>query len=264
MRGMKFCYLCTLVFGFGLFPLSAEEVKDPEGWKLHWHDEFDGRLDEKKWSRVEKGKVDWNDTMTDHPKAVRVQNGVLRLWGVKNTKKEGPSYLTGGLTSNGKFDFTYGKVQIRARFKSAKGAWPALWLLKTGDYWGKEGMGEIDLMEHLNFDDVVYQTVHSYYTVGMRQTGYPRSSSTAKISPDTWNTYGMEWDAEKIVFTVNGKPTYTYPKMAAKGPEQFPFTAPHYFILSMQIGGKWVGEADPKDYPAWMDVDWVRVYKKAE
>ena len=31
----------------------------------------------------------------------------------------------------------------------------------------------------------------------------------------------------------------------------------------MQIGGKWVGETDPADYPAHLEVDWVRVWKRA-
>lgn len=73
--------------------------------------------------------------------------------------KDPVPYLTGGVHSKGKFDFHFGKVQIRARFKSAQGAWPALWMLGSKGRW--PGNGEIDLMEHLNFDEHVYQTVHS-------------------------------------------------------------------------------------------------------
>ena len=54
-----------------------------------------------------------------------------------------------------------------------------------------------------------------------------------------------------------------YPKVPEKGEKQWPFDQPFYLILSMQIGGKWAGEADPKDYPAHMEIDWVRVYQKA-
>jgi hypothetical protein len=46
-----------------------------------------------------------------------------------------------------------------------------------------------------------------------------------------------------------------------KGPEQWPFDQPFYLILSMQIGGDWVGQPDPKDYPADLEIDWVRVYE---
>jgi acetyl-CoA acetyltransferase len=65
--------------------------------------------------------------------------------------------------------------------------------------------------------------------------------------------------------SVNGQPTHTYPRVPEKGDKQWPFNQPFYFILSMQIGGKWVngsGPTDPAHYPASMAVDWVRVYSR--
>ena len=49
---------------------------------------------------------------------------------------------------------------------------------------------------------------------------------------------------------------------AEKGPAQWPFDQPFYLILSMQIGGQWVGEANAADYPAGMEIDWVRVHQR--
>ena len=37
---------------------------------------------------------------------------------------------------------------------------------------------------------------------------------------------------------------------------------PFHIIMSMQVGGDWVGPSDPKDYPAEMEIDWVRIYQR--
>lgn len=237
-------------------------------WELAWQEEFSGEvLDESSWSLCTRGTADWMNTMSDDPRLLEIKDGVLQLRGIVNDRKgEDPSpYLTAGVTSRGKYAFQYGKVQIRARFKSAQGAWPALWMLGAEKGWPANG--EIDLMEHLNFDSIVYQTVHSEYTVKIDKTNTPRQGGTAEIQRDDWNTYGCEWDESKIVFTVNGKPTHSYPRVPEKGAKQWPFDQPFYFILSMQVGGQWVnrtGPTNPDHYPAWLEVDWVRVYSRRE
>lgn len=248
-----------------LLCLSANLANaDPVGWKLTWSDEFNGsRIDTSKWSPCERGTSDWNNTMVRDPRCYKIGSGTLRLIGIVNPdkKKDAAPFLTGGITSQGKFRFQHGRIEIRARFKSARGAWPALWLL--GETGGWPRCGEIDLMEHLNFEKKVHQTIHTHYA---NQTpggaGNPPKGGSAAIDPDRWNTYGAEWDSGKIVFTVNGKSSFTYPKVEDKGPDQWPFDKPFYLILSMQVGGSWVGEPDPKDYPADMEIDWVRVYQK--
>ena len=233
-------------------------------WKLVWSDEFEtDKLDNTKWERCKRGTPDWQNTMSDDPRLLRIEDGVLHLRGIVNDKKDSDPapFLTAGVTSKGKYAFRYGKVQIRARLKSAQGAWPALWMLGTDGGWPANG--EIDLMEHLNFDRKFYQTLHSEYTIKIDKTNTPRKGSTAAIGRDDWNTYGCEWGADNIVFTVNGQPTHTYPRVPDKGEKQWPFNQPFYFILSMQIGGNWVngsGPTNPSHYPAGMEVDWVRVY----
>ena len=260
-----------LMFLLGLLSCagySHAQVLDTSRWTLVWQDEFDGSvINQTYWSRCERGKADWNNTKSLAPELVEVSNGTLKLKGIVNINEQDPApYLTAGIHSKGKFSFTYGKVQIRARFKSAQGAWPALWMLGGTGQWPHNG--EIDLMEHLNFDQKVYQTLHSGFT---QSTPYdvekhPKKGSTSQIDRDAWNTYGCEWDAEQVVFTVNGESTHHYPRRPDLGSEQYPFVQPFYILFTMQIGGKWVnasGATDPEDFPAYLEVDWVRVYKEA-
>ncbi len=244
---------------------DATPVK-PSKWTLMWQDDFvSDQLDDANWTRCTRGNPDWKNTMSDDPRLLKIKDGVLQLRGIVNDKqdKDPAPYLTAGLSSKGKFAFQYGKVQIRARFKSAQGAWPALWMLGAEKGWPANG--EIDLMEHLNFDHIIYQTVHSEYTIKIDKTNTPKKGGTAKINRDGWNTYGCEWEADKIIFTVNDKPTHTYPRVPTLGEKQWPFSQPFYFILSMQIGGNWVngpGPSNPAHYPADMEIDWVRVYSQ--
>ncbi|MFC1614138.1 glycoside hydrolase family 16 protein [Gemmatimonadota bacterium] len=236
------------------------------GWELVWQDDFTSEeLDDSKWTLCTRGTPNWKDTMSDDPRLLKIENGVLHLLGIVNDKQDNDPapYLTAGVTSRGKFSFLYGKVDIRARFKSAQGAWPALWMLGADK--GYPASGEVDLMEHLNFDHIIYQTVHSEYTLQIDTTNTPKKGSTANIERDDWNTYGCEWDADKIVFTVNGTPTHTYPRVPELGEKQWPFNQPFYFILSMQIGGDWVNGSGPTNsahYPAGMEIDWVSVYNR--
>lgn len=243
---------------------AGEEPVVLPGWDLVWRDEFDGnRIDNTKWSPCERGPSDWNDTMSSNPKCFTIGGGILRLNGFANPdkSKDPVDFLTGGVTSKGKFTIQHGKVVIRARFKSARGAWPALWMLGARGGWPHNG--EIDIMEHLNHDGFVHQTIHSHWANNIDKKKSIPKTKTSPVARDDWNTYGVEWDKDRITFTVNTRPTFVYPRAPEHGPEQWPFDGPFYLIFSMQIGGKWVGKEDPAEYPAWMDIDWVRVYQPA-
>jgi len=243
---------------------SESTPPDQSEWELIWQDEFvESELDEAKWTRCKRGGSNWNDTMAADSHLLDINDGVMHLRGIENdNKKKDPApFLTAGVTSQKKYSFQYGKVQIRARCNSAQGAWPALWMMPESR--PRAGYGEIDIMEHLNFDDNVYQTVHSDYTKKDKNKP-PQRYCYPEIDRDAWNTYGIEWDADKIIFTVNGKQILSYPRKPELGEIQWPFDTPYYFILSMQIGGGWVngsGPTNPEHYPAGMEIDWVRVYK---
>jgi beta-glucanase (GH16 family) len=137
-----------------------------------------------------------------------------------------------------------------------------MWMLAEQDKYGPYPRnGEIDIMEHLNHDRIIYQTTHSYYTLDMKQTEHPPHGGTARFDPDGFNIFGLEWSPDKLVFTVNGTPTFTYPKLAGADPAQWPYDQPFYLLIDQQLGGSWVGHIDPATLPADMIIDWVRVYQ---
>ena len=253
----------------GDFPAKSAEclplpAKEPN-WVLVWEDDFtrDGFLDTSKWVRCERGKSDWARHMTIDDAGFEVKGGSLILKGISNTNPADPvKVLTGGITTKGKFDFTYGKVEIRAQLGCIKGAWPAFWMLPSSSKPGPYAHnGEIDIMEHLNFDDFVYQTIHSHYTLGLGEKTNPKYSATARHNPGEFNIYGLEWYPDTLVFTINRKATFTYPRIKTAKEGQWPFDKPFYLLVDMQLGGNWVGAIDYSQLPVQMEIDSVRIYQ---
>ncbi len=258
----------------GAAPLRAQEpastsTSDPyEGWTLDWAEEFDGTVPNPEiWVRTERGTADWAKTQSKDPRLVTMRDGMLVLRGIVNDNLEAdPSpYICGGVTTKDTKGFAPGRIEVRARFQSAKGAWPAIWLLpferNEANRWPYGG--EIDLMEHLNHDTIVYQTVHSPYTYLQGHTDYPVASVHPSFDPTAFNVYGVDVYPDSLVMRLNGVPTNVYPRL----PEvegQYPYYQPMYLLLDMQLEGNWVGKADPSELPVEMEIDWVRHYLPAK
>ncbi|WP_420601590.1 glycoside hydrolase family 16 protein [Flagellimonas sp.] len=265
-----------ILFGFACGP-TKQTSSDPDifiqkrhgsskEWKVVWEDHFNSsELDSSKWTKIPQGKADWNDQMTDKDaRCFDWKDGKLHLIGIKNndTLSDPRTYLTGGIYTKGKFAFQYGKIEIHAKLESAKGAWPAIWMLSHENRYGAYPRnGEIDIMEHLNFDDIIYQTTHSYYTLELKQKDNPQYYGTTTVNTEEFNTYGLEWYPDKLVYTLNGKPTFTYPKVDGVDSSQWPFDQPFYILIDQQLGGSWVGDVDLEQLPVNMIIDWVKVYQ---
>lgn len=237
---------------------------DADRWKLTWCEEFnDSWIDWDVWSKTPRHKSNWNDTMTDADDLYAIQDGSLILYGTRNTKypDDPSSYLTGGIWGKDKRSFSLGRIDIRAKFDCAKGYWPAVWLLPQGNSEPYSGGGEIDIMEHLNFDNFVYQTVHSRYTNLVNKED-PKNHVKPFVDVRKFNVYSVEVYPDKLMFLVNDSLSYVYPRVDPGDPTQFPFDRhDYYLVLSSQLGGEWVGEVSLKQDPVKMEVDWVRVYQ---
>jgi len=263
--------------------------KVPEAWTLVWQDEFNAEvLDTSVWTKIDRWtdtdfqmtKEEWLDNLekwkdvtnlncfsytTADPALYDFKDGNLVLDGIvnKDTISDPRPYLQGAVKSKRKFAFQYGKLEIRAKLEAAKGAWPAFWMLSEKEI--HENLphrnGEMDIMERLNHDTVVYQTTHSHWTIEMKQKQNPPYYVTGKFNPDDYNVFGIEWYPDKLVYTINGVTTYEYPKLERVDPAQWPFDQAFYVMLDQQMGGGWVGEIDPKELPVKVFVDWIRLYQ---
>lgn len=233
-------------------------------WKLVWEEDFKGNsLDTKSWNRCKAGNADWTRHMSPLDSLCRVEKGVLQLWGIPTPEglDDSRPYITGGVNSKGLRSVKNGRVEVRARFGCATGFWPAIWLMPDNNIGWPNG-GEIDIMEHLNYDDIAYQTIHSSHTL-KKNKPESQQSETGAIDKDDFNIYAVEVDEEEITFYINGQKTFSYAKMNPTPEGQYPFADhPFYIILSAQLGGSWVGKVKVEDLPVKMEIDYVKFYEK--
>lgn len=248
---------------------SNDDPEQPGGdkpkpsWHLQWQENFDSpTLDETVWSKTDRGTPDWQNTQSKDERCFDHRDGKIILKGIVNDDltADPSKYLTGGIWTKGKKGFGPGCIQVRARLgDGATGAWPAIWLMPFDEKEGWPQCGEIDIMERLNHEPYVYQTLHSNYITNLGKTT-PPNSKTTYVDPDKFHIFEVQiWDDE-VRFYIDNVMTMSYPKINNGADGQFPFYKEWYLIIDMQLGGSWVGNVDASQLPVEMEVDWVKYY----
>jgi beta-glucanase (GH16 family) len=255
-------------------------------WVPVWQDEFSGdQLDPTKWSHEVNGYGGGNNELqyySDSPKYSSVKNGLLHLslYRDKHTTVDGKTqpYSSARLRTIYRGDWTYGRIEVRAKMPSGQGIWPAIWMLPTNSpYGGWAAGGEIDLVESRG--SLVDRTIGTLHFGGQ----WPKNAYTGseylfpdKNSAEEFHIYGLEWKKDEIHWFVDGKKWQTINKKdwhsaSAKKSDTAPFDTPFHLILNVAAGGHFFGGTtqDPNKlpdsaFPQTMLVDYVRVSQWAE
>ncbi len=260
--------------------LPDENNHTLEGWELVWNDEFDGdAIDDQKWNKL-LWRPGWvNNELqayTDRDTNVFVQddNLVIRALiepGFFGTDYTGTTYTadytSGRLNTAGKGEWTYGRFDTRAKLPKGIGSWPAIWMLGSNiSTVGWPHCGEIDIMEHVGFDEGnIHASIHT--------TDYNHVNGTQKsgqviipTATDSFHVYSLEWDSTYIRYLVDDEPYFFIYNDSNGDEDKWPFNKPQYIILNLAVGGDWGGAQgiDPTVFPMEMKVDYVRVFEKSE
>src|SRR5690606_15151789 len=139
-------------------------------WKFSkkpvWSDEFNknGKPDPAKWSYQTGGNGWGNNELQYYTEGdnVNVEDGKLVITARKEAKGSN-QYTSTRLVSKNKGDFLYGRIEVKAKIPKGVGSWPAIWMMPTtSTYGGWPTSGEIDIMEHVGYDqDMIHQSVHT-------------------------------------------------------------------------------------------------------
>ncbi|NHN24806.1 glycoside hydrolase family 16 protein [Flavobacterium jejuense] len=243
---------------------TTQPVQNPpvDYTNLVFSDEFDidGAPDATKWSYdLGTGDNGWgNDEKQNYTSATAnatVTGGNLVITAIKTGST---TYTSARLKSENKFEFTYGKVEVRAKLPTGGGTWPAIWMLgenydaNTGVGW--PFCGEIDIMEHKgNEPNVIHGTLHYPGNSGGNGNG---NTTTIADASSQFHVYKAIWSPTTIQIFVDDVLFHSVPNSNA-----VPFNHDFFLILNVAMGGTFGGAIDPSFTQSSMEVDYVRVYQ---
>ncbi len=248
------CILLYLVYLFAAHSLSAQ-------WTLVWSDEFDGNsVNSNNWTfDIGTGSGGWGNNELEYYRSenATVSNGNLQIT-AKNESYGGMSYTSARLKTEGKISVgPYGKIEARILAPSFTGSWPAFWML--GDNFSSVGWpscGEIDILEHVNTENVSHAAIH-WLDHNNSQADY---SGTVSNNVTSWHTYSLEWDQSYLRWFIDGSEFFVAEITdGTNGTDEFHNS--FFIILNLAVGGNWPGfTVDASALPATMYVDYIRVY----
>ena len=279
------------IFLLCFFYINCEKNTDADGsdnnepiadldWDLVWEENFDGQtLDQNKWNHL-RWRPGWvNNELqayTDRDTNLYFEDGNLIIRGLvepgyydtdDQNNEYNADYTSARINTAGKYSTTYGRFDIRAKLPKGRGSWPAIWML--GENISSEGWprcGEIDIMEHVGYDDdIIHGSIHTE-TFNHGLNTQKSGATTISTATDSFHVYSLEWTPSYLRFLVDSEPYFFVYNGSGGNISEWPFDQPHYLILNLAIGGSWGGVQgiDPTKFPMKMLVDYVRIYKKSE
>lgn len=278
------------VLDFGRMPDKSKQI-DMSKFVEVWRDDFNGtELDTTKWGSswwvTERKGGYWHEDM------VRVENGNLiisaqyfdeplenRYYDEWHDEIDFDEYKAGwytaDVTTQGKYEQTYGYFEVRCILPAATGLWSAFWMMNDQvvnvDGSGRDGT-EVDVFESFYYKD--HWWGNDAVITGLVYDGYGPEMQNASIGKvfiennpyEEYNTYGVEWNENEYIFYVNG---YETGRLDAGGVSQ----NPEYLLLSVEFAGEngvqnsdrhgtgEISKTPAENWPAEFKVDYVKCYQ---
>lgn len=250
-----------LTFYLLLLVIVFASCKDER--QLVWEENFENnQLNEKYWN-FDQGDgcphlCGWgnNERQFYTKKNHTLEDGKLKI----TTRLEDGTYTSTRITTKGKKEFQYGKIEIKAKLPLGKGLWPAFWMLGANiDEVGWPLCGEIDILEYVGREpESIFTTLHTADSHGNSKN--TRKDKVPGIE-EGFHVYSIDWTRDKIDFYIDDKLFYAF-QPENKSVEVWPFDQPFYILLNLAVGGNFGGqEIDDSIFPQEFVIDYIRVYQ---
>tara|TARA_B110000503_G_scaffold117144_1_gene176843 strand:- start:3273 stop:4952 length:1680 start_codon:yes stop_codon:yes gene_type:complete len=247
------------ISGGGLCDGSTGDDGSGNNDVLVWAEEFDadGAPCSDTWL-YDIGAGGWGNNesqyYTDRPENVIVENGLLKIKTLAESFN-GSDYTSARIISKTKFEFTYGKVIVRAKFPEGGGTWPAIWMLGANfEVVSWPNCGEIDIAEHIgNEENKIFGTLHYPGNSGGNANGETTIISNATSE---FHDYEVQWTDSSITFYVDGVEYHSFINNS-----NVPFNQDFFLILNTAMGGDLGGAIDPDFDQSTFEIDYIRVYQ---
>jgi beta-glucanase (GH16 family) len=239
------------------------------GMTLVWSDEFSGaNINLDNWTHeIGNGNNGWGNNeleyYTSSSENSYLSNGKLIIE-AKEQNVSGYNYTSARMISAGKREFTYGRVDVRAKLPEGQGIWPAVWMLGADIFTqGWPACGEIDIMELVGHQSSeVHGTAHwgnqgspsTYQGNGYTLAGGKKFSDEFHVFTIIWENNSIKWFVDDVQFfsITDANVTNT----------SYPFNDNFFFIMNVAVGGNWPGSPNASTvFPQRMHVDYVRIFQ---
>lgn len=244
-----------------------------DGYSLTWSDEFSGtEINDDNWGYDIGGSGWGNNELQYHTnRNAYLKEGLLVIRAQQEAYR-GKNYTSSRLKTQGKQNFKYGRIDVRARLPEGAGIWPALWMLGeniTDVGWPKSG--EIDIMEmvggnspqdkHPNGDRTAHGTMH-WNNNGLNGSYSPVNTGKSEILStslsEEFHVFSIQWDVNGIGWYIDDA-QYSYKTINSTQP----FREEFFFIMNIAVGGDWPESPNSSTvFPQRMVIDYVRVFQK--
>ncbi|WP_235298201.1 glycoside hydrolase family 16 protein [Portibacter marinus] len=255
---------------------GGDDPQPTGAWNLIFEDEFNS--DFSAWNIWEGGAFN-EEIQLYRGEQLELSNGTLKI-NIQREAVTGPTNIYDSTPKD--FEYVSGRIETKALFgpsavsgereyrfeariklPSGHGMWPAFW--SYGDPWPTQG--EIDILEARGGEPTEYQSNIFY---GRRPNRNINRNTEVHYSPGVdltadFHVYEMRWRSNEIDILFDGQVLHTYVANRDNNIASI-FGKKEKVVLNTAVGGLFFQDRNSANYAdnAQMEIDWVRVYNRAD